>query len=191
MRTQGLCAPNGKSGLCQTVIIFRITTKGNTVSTATVPASALSATKAKLVKLIGWAGILGAIVLIVGGGVVWGIVSSQLAAENISVAEDAAFLGGAPVAGPFSAYAQADIINHHALAMADGKTYAELDKEDPLRATVMNASFLRTSLFTSVVSYGVSAFAMGMGVLSGLFGFAILTLAPAWPKKTTAPGAVA
>ena len=158
------------------------------MSTANVPATALSATKTKVVRLIGWAGILGAIVMIIGGGVVWGIVSSQLAAEDITVSEDAEFLAGAPVVGPFSAYAQADIINHHALAMADGKTYAELDKEDPLRATVMNASFLRTSLFTSVVSFGVSAFAIGMGLLTGLFGWAILALSPAWPKKTVATG---
>lgn len=153
------------------------------MSTATVPAHTLGATKVKALKIIGWAGILGAIVMIIGGGVVWGIVSSQLAAEKITVAEDASFLAGAPVVGPFSAYAQADIINHHALDMADGKTYAELDREDPLRATVMNASFLRTSLFTSVVSFGVSAFAIGMGVLSGLFGWAILTLASAWTTK--------
>jgi hypothetical protein len=155
-----------------------------TAPATTTPATALSATKVKIIKLIGWAGILGALVMIIGGGVVWGVVSSQLAAEKITVAEDAAFLAGAPVVGPFSAYAQADIINHHALDMAEGNTYAELDKEDPLRATVMNASFLRTSLFTSVVSFGVSAFAMGMGVLSGLFGYAILTLAPTAPKKT-------
>ncbi|TFC53554.1 MULTISPECIES: aromatic ring-opening dioxygenase LigA [unclassified Cryobacterium] len=158
------------------------------MSTATVPATTLGATKVKVLKLIGWAGILGAVVMIIGGGVVWGVVSSQLSAEKITVSEDAAFLAGTPVVGPFSAFAQADIINHHALDMAEGKTYAELDKEDPLRATVMNASFLRTSLFTSVVSFGVSAFAIGMGVLSGLFGWAILTLAPAWPKKTTATG---
>ncbi|WEO78901.1 aromatic ring-opening dioxygenase LigA [Cryobacterium sp. SO2] len=161
------------------------------MSTATVPAATLSATKIKLVKLVGWAGVLGAVVMIVGGGVVWGIVSSQLAAEKITVSEDAEFLAGAPVVGPFSAYAQATIINHHALTMAENKTYAELEQDDPLRATVMNASFLRTSLFTSVVSFGVSAFAMGMGLLSGLFGFAILTLAPAWPKKTAATGVVA
>lgn len=158
------------------------------MSTATVSATTLGATKVKVLKLIGWAGILGAVVMIIGGGVVWGVVSAQLRAENISVAEDASFLAGAPVVGPFSAYAEADIINHHALDMAEGKTYAELDREDPLRDTVMNASFLRTSLFTSVVSFGVSAFAIGMGILSGLFGWAILTLAPAWPKKTTATG---
>ena len=171
--------------------IFRITTKGNIVSTATVPATALSTTKIKAVKLIGWAGILGAIVMIIGGGVVWGVVSSQLAAEKITVSEDAEFLAGAPVVGPFSAYAQATIINHHALKMADNKTYAELEQDDPLRATVMNASFLRTSLFTSVVSFGVSAFAMGMGLLSGLVGWALLTLAPAWPKKIAATGVLA
>jgi hypothetical protein len=174
--------------LCKTLNIFRITTKGNIVSAATVPAttplvSTLSATKAKVIKLIGWAGILGAIVMIIGGGVVWGVVSSQLNAEKITVAEDASFLAGAPVVGPFSALAQADIINHHATEMAEGKTYAELDREDPLRATVMNASFLRTSLFTSVVSFGVSAFAIGMGILSGLFGYALITLAPTSPKK--------
>lgn len=170
------------------MIIFRITTKGNIVSTATVPATALSATKVKVIKLIGWAGILGAIVMIIGGGVVWGVVSSQLAAEKIVVAEDASFLANAPVVGPFSALAQADIINHHATEMAEGKTYAELDREDPLRATVMNASFLRTALFTSVVSFGVAAFAIGMGILSGLFGWALLTLAPAWPTKPADTG---
>ena len=164
--------------------IFRITTKGNIVSTATVPATTLGATKVKVLKLVGWAGILGAVVMIIGGGVVWGVVSSQLAAEKITVAEDASFLAGAPVVGPFSAFAQADIINHHALEMAEGKTYAELDREDPLRATVMNASFLRTALFTSVVSFGVAAFAIGMGILSGLFGYALITLASTGTKKT-------
>lgn len=51
--------------------------------------------------------------------------------------------------------------------------------DDPLRATLMNASFLRASLFTSVVSFGVAAFAMGMGVLSILFGWALRRLATA------------
>jgi hypothetical protein len=38
---------------------------------------------------------------------------------------------------------------------------------------MMNASFLRTSLFTSVVSFGVAAFAIGIGILSILFGAAL------------------
>src|SRR5690349_22036901 len=104
--------------------------------------------------------VIGALML-VGGATTWGLVQSQLSAEKISVAEDARFLAGDDVNGPFSAYAQADIINHHALEASKGKTYAELDREDPVRAVVMNGSFLRASLFTSVLAFGVSAMAMG------------------------------
>lgn len=42
---------------------------------------------------------------------------------------------------------------------------------------MMNASFLRASLFTSVISFGVAAFAMGIGTLSILFGLALHRLA--------------
>ena len=83
------------------------------------------------------------------------------------------------MAGPFTAYVQTDIIQHHALEASGGKTYAQLEQDDPVRQTMMTASFLRASLFTSVVSFGVSAFAMGVGVLSILFGWAIHRLASA------------
>ena len=66
--------------------------------------------------------------------------------------------------GPFTAFVQADIIQHHALSASEGKTYAELEQDDPVRATMMNASFLRASLFTSVVSFGVATMAMGIGL---------------------------
>jgi hypothetical protein len=131
----------------------------------------------RLVKLFGTLGIAGGLLLILAGGVAWTAVSIQLRAENITVAEDASFLAGATVADPFTAYAEADVINMHAREASDGKTYAELDREDPLRATVMNASFLRTSLFTSVVAFGVAAFAIGVGALSVLFGWALRRLA--------------
>lgn len=133
--------------------------------------------KVGLVKVVGILGILGGIALIVVGVVVWVMVSSQLRAENITVPDDAMAFQGQTVAGPFTAFVQADIIQHHALEASGGKTYAELDKEDPVRATMMNASFLRASLFTSVVSFGVAAFAMGIGVLSILFGWALHRLA--------------
>ncbi|KRA23100.1 aromatic ring-opening dioxygenase LigA [Microbacterium sp. Root61] len=131
------------------------------------------------VKVVGILGILGGIALIVVGIVVWVMVSSQLRAENIVVPDDAMAFQGQVVAGPFTAFVQADIIQHHALELSDGKTYAELPMDDPIRATLMNASFLRASLFTSVVSFGVAAFAMGMGILSILFGWAIRRLATA------------
>ena len=144
----------------------------------TVPVVPVAAPKAMALRLIGLVGIIGGAVMIIGGGIAWGAVSTQLAAESITVSEDAEFMAGAPVVGPFSAYAQATIINHHALEASDGLTYAELEQDDPVRATVMNASFLRASLFTSVVSFGVAAFAMGVGLLMALFGWAITALVP-------------
>ena len=82
--------------------------------------------KVGIVKAAGVLGILGGIVLIIVGVVVWVMVSSQLRAENITVPDDAMAFQGQTVAGPFTAYVQADIIQHHALKISGGKTYAEL-----------------------------------------------------------------
>jgi hypothetical protein len=129
------------------------------------------------VKISGWiVAVVGAIMLVAGAGT-WVLVQSQLSAENITVAEDASMLPGNDVNGPFSAYAQAEIINKHALEASGGKTYAELDREDPVRATVMNGSFLRASLFTSVLAFGVSAMAMGLGLVQILLGVSMTRLA--------------
>ena len=129
------------------------------------------------VKVVGILVLIAGIVMIIGGGLTWATVSSQLRAENIVVAEDAAMYAGKQVAGPLTAYAQAEIINKHALESTGGKTYAELDREDPLRQTAMTASFLRASLFTSVVAYGVAAMAIGLGVVNILLGWALSRLA--------------
>ncbi|HET7352016.1 MAG TPA: aromatic ring-opening dioxygenase LigA [Marmoricola sp.] len=118
-------------------------------------------------------------VMVVAGGVTWFMVQDQLSDAKIVVAEDADFLAGDKVDGPFSAYAQAQIIDKHALEATGGKTYAELDREDPLRETAMSASFLRASLFTSVVAFGVAAMAMGLGVTLILIAMALLSVAKA------------
>ena len=119
----------------------------------------------KAVRLISILLIAAGALLVVGGAATWITVRSQLVAENITIPDDAMAFGGNVVNGPLDAYVQADIINKHALEGSGGKTYAELDREDPARASVMNGSFLRASLFTSVIAFGVAAFAAGMGVL--------------------------
>lgn len=170
-----------------------------------------------VVKLIGLLTIIAAVVMIVAGGVTWGFVTSSLKAENITVAEvtpeEPGSLAGKPVAGPFTAYAQANAINHHALAGAENRTYAQLgDAAKELKATLaadgmseadvakdegvleiaaqrtsaMNGSFLRASLFTSVVSYGVAALVIGLGVLFALLGFALRSISTT-TVVTTAP----
>ena len=91
-------------------------------------------------------------ILIVAGIATWFNVSNQLADEHITVAGDAERFAGEPVQGPLTAYEQAAVINRHALEATGGQTYAQLDREDPARQTAMTASFLRASLFTSVVA---------------------------------------
>lgn len=112
------------------------------------------------------------IILIIGGIGTWTMVSSTLADQRIETPEDAC-LPEREVTGPFTAYCQAMIIQEHALDSTEGQTYAELDRDDPLRETAMNASFLQASLFTSVLAFGVSAMAIGMGVLFVLIGMGI------------------
>ncbi|NCT89601.1 aromatic ring-opening dioxygenase LigA [Cellulomonas sp. APG4] len=144
----------------------------------------------KSVRVVGLVAIIAGLVLVLGGGATWLVVRSQLVAENITIPDDAMAFQGNVVNGPLDAYVQADIINHHALDGSGGKTYAELDREDPARATVMNASFLRASLFTSVIAFGIAAFAAGMGVLFILIGWALRKLVPADAVIGATPSAV-
>jgi len=116
------------------------------------------------------------IVMAVVGAVAYVMVQQTLADQKIVVADDADFLGGKKVNGPFTAYAQAMVIGKHATEMADGKTYAELDRDDPNRATVMNASFLQASLFTSVVAFGVAFMAFVLGIVLALIGSVLMKL---------------
>lgn len=130
----------------------------------------------RLITLLGTLVLAAGVILSLSGAGTWAFVQSSLADENITVADDAERFAGQAVNGPFTAYYEADIIEKHALEASGGKTYAELDREDPVRATVMNGSFLRASLFTSVVSFGVAAMAMGLGVVFVLIGFALRSI---------------
>jgi len=112
------------------------------------------------------------VVLIAGGIGTWVMVSSTLSDQRIVTPDDAC-LPGRTVAGPFTAYCQAQIIQEHTLDTTEGLTYAELDREDPRRDVAMNSSFLQASLFTSIVAFGVAAMAIGMGLLFVLIGLGI------------------
>ena len=149
----------------------------------------------KFLRVLAILVIVGGVILSVAGVVTWVVVTNQLNDERITVSDDADNFAGDDVDGPFTAYAQANVIKKHALEASDGKTYAELAQDDPKRDTVMTASFLRASLFTSVVSFGVAAFAVGMGILLILVGWALLgvnrTLRVAEPAPAAAPEAPA
>ena len=143
------------------------------------------------------------VVFVVAGGVTWGAVASNLAAEKITVSSDASAFGGQAVNSPWTAFSQAMIIRHHALTASNDRTYAELGaditaktnalkasgatadqiaknadivKLNGQRTTVMNGSFLRASLFTSVIAFGVALFAIGVGVVFALIGWTLMKM---------------
>jgi hypothetical protein len=136
-------------------------------------------------RLLAFVVVLGGLILVVAGAFTWFVVRDQLSDEKITVSDDADHFGGDPVDGPLTAYAEADVINEHALEETDGLTYAQLDQDDPRRDTVMTASFLRASLFTSVVSFGVAAFAFGLGLLLLIIGWALLRIERSLRVMTT------
>jgi hypothetical protein len=117
------------------------------------------------------------VVLILGGLTTWIMVSRELSVQKITVSEDAGCLAGDQVDGPFSAYCEAEVIEKHALESTGGKTYAELGRDDPLRQVAATASYLRASLYTSVVAFGVAGMAILMGVVFIMIGLGIRDVA--------------
>jgi hypothetical protein len=124
-------------------------------------------------KLASITAIVVGIIMAIAGVVTWVVVSNTLSDQKITVADDANCAAGDDVNGPISAYCQADIIDQHTLDITGGLTYAELDREDPNRATAMDSAFLQASLFTSVVAFGVAAMAFVVGIVLTLIGFAL------------------
>ena len=116
------------------------------------------------------------VVLAIAGATTWFTVQSNLADERITVSEDSPRFANDAVDGPFTAFQEAQMIEKHYLEATKGKTYAELDREDPIRETAMTASFLRASLFTSVVSFGIAAMAFGLGIVLAILGYGLLMM---------------
>ncbi|HEY7478465.1 MAG TPA: aromatic ring-opening dioxygenase LigA [Actinomycetota bacterium] len=113
------------------------------------------------------------IVMALAGVATWVLVTTTLSEQKIVVSDDADCLAGDEVDGPFSAYCQARVIDKHTKEITGGKTYAELDREDPNRATAADSAFLQASLFTSVVAFGVAGMAVVVGIVLALIGFAM------------------
>jgi hypothetical protein len=111
------------------------------------------------------------------GAAAWVSVATQLGRERITVPTGATLLPGRPVRGPLTALAQAEFIRAATLESSGGRTYGEMDEDDPLSRMAMEASLLRSSLFTSVLAFGVSASQIGLGAALVAAGTAIRRLA--------------
>ncbi|MCU1477306.1 MAG: hypothetical protein JWQ64_1999 [Subtercola sp.] len=118
----------------------------------------------------------GSLFVAVGAGA-WLTVTKQLRDERITVPGNAPALAGKRVQGPATAYVEALVIKRNAERGAGGRTFADIS--DALRgvdssseeaaelrkqsSALSTGASLRTSLMTSVLAYGVSAFVGGLG----------------------------
>jgi hypothetical protein len=147
--------------------------------------------------------IVGILTLVVGigsfaGGVFGAVYTwNQAVAENITTPDDAVF-PEVPLRGPFSMWAQADIIETHQLETTEGLRYSEMPRQvasvdeagnpvigedgEPVmvanaaRASWINATALITALNVGVLAYALSAFALVVGITMIASGVTFLSL---------------
>ncbi len=121
----------------------------------------------------------------------------QAATQGIVTPDDAA-IAGADVRGPFTMWAQADIITHHQLDRTEGLYYSEMERMVPAvdeagqpvvdeageqvmvpneaRASWIDATALTTALSLGILSYALSAVAIAFGAAMVLMGFVFLRI---------------
>jgi hypothetical protein len=63
------------------------------------------------------------------------------------------------------AEAQAQVIRTHVLGITDGKTYSEMDREDPNRETYLNALTLESALHQAQIGFETTRLVMGLGAI--------------------------
>ena len=145
--------------------------------------------------------IAGVMALVVGfGSLVGGFFGiwytyDQAVAQDITTPDDAV-IPETPVRGPFTMWAQSDIITHHQLDNTDGLYYSQMERTVPevdengeavldesgeavmvpneARAGWITATTLTTALGLGIVSYALSGFAVAMGVTLIVVGYTFL-----------------
>ena len=110
---------------------------------------------------------------------------NQAVAQNVTTPDDAV-ITEAPVRGPFTMWAQADIINTHQLESTEGLYYAEMPRQipqldeagnpvldetgaqvmvsNPARATWITATALISALNLGILAYALATFAVVVGL---------------------------
>jgi hypothetical protein len=125
----------------------------------------------------------------VGGGIFGAWYTYDHAVAQNVVTPDDAVIPETPVRGPFTMWAQADIITHHQLENTGGLYYAEMDREVPQldesgaavldengEAVMVNATALTTVLGLGIVSYALAAFAFMVGLTLIVVGYTFLRI---------------
>lgn len=129
------------------------------------------------IALIGAAFVVGGLAVLFLGLHAYNTVHQSLVDERLEVADPAILLTYEGARAPegvdvpkvvidteAEAEAQAKVIHTHTMAITGGKTYSEMDREDPARATYITSLTLQTSLYLAEISLELSQFVIGVGV---------------------------
>ncbi len=151
------------------------------------------------VALLGAAFVVGGLVVLFLGWHAYGTVHQSLVDERLEVADPAILLTYEDARAPegvevptvlidteAEAEAQARVIRTHTMGITGGKTYAEMDREDPARATYITSLTLQTSLYLAEISLELSQFVIGVGVAFTGLGAGILVLGLPLVRKVLA-----
>ena len=129
--------------------------------------------------IIGIGFIAGGIYMVVEGREAKDEVKQAIERENIVTSEDAR-IPNVQVTNAETAEAQADVIEQHYLEITGGRSYAELDRDDPNREVALTAASLRTSLNLAVMGFKISDLVIGLGFFLVAVGATfVIFLAPA------------
>lgn len=119
----------------------------------------------KLLKISSVLAIIVGILLV--AGAIWGVCFTykNIAQEKIVTPADSS-IPERSVRGPLTLKAQADIIREHTLKTTDGKTYAEMSREDEKRPLWITATTLTTALHLGILTYVFSGLIFLLGCIS-------------------------
>jgi hypothetical protein len=131
--------------------------------------------RTRLGSLVTAAGVL----QILAGLGAWLTVRSQLADEKIVVPATAPRFANRVVRGPLTAFEEADVIRQLTLNATGGRAYGELPEDDPMAEFARDAALIRSSLFTSVLAFGVAGMQVALGAVFVVIGAALRMLQPA------------
>lgn len=156
--------------------------------TASPRRSALLLTAGILALVVGFGSFAGGIF---GAWYTW----DQAVAQDVATPEDAA-IPDTPVRGPFTMWAQSDIITHHQLDSTDGLYYSQMPRMVPqldengeavldengeqvmvpneARSSWITATTLTTALGLGIIAYALAAFAVVIGLTLMMAGYVFL-----------------
>jgi hypothetical protein len=106
----------------------------------------------------------GIVEILVGAGA-WAVVSRRLADEKIVVPGSSRWFPNRTVRDPLTALEEAEVVRRITLKATGGRTYGEMAQDDPMSRMALDASLIRSSLFTAILAFGIAATQVALGAV--------------------------